>query len=49
MKKTFLDKNQELLWKAFKGECGKEFAGNPVFMEMFIEKELEKKEIDRER
>jgi len=50
MKETFIDKDQELLWKAFKGGCGKEFTGNPVLMEGFIEKELNRnKEIDRER
>lgn len=40
--KTFKNKEEEVMWKAFKGECGKEYAGNPFFMEEFMEIEAER-------
>ena len=37
MNQTFVNERQELWWNAFSGKCGEEFAGNPVFMELFLE------------
>lgn len=51
MEKNFASPYQELLWKAFSGQCGKEFIGNPCLMEGFMELERareEKKKLERE-
>lgn len=40
MKKDgFINKQQELFWKAFSGRCGEEFAGNPFLIEAYVELE----------
>lgn len=39
---SFLNERQELMWKAFKGECGNAFKGHPIFMEEFMEYEFDK-------
>ncbi len=36
---NFASEHQELLWKAFKGECGSEFAGHPVIMQNIMDLE----------
>lgn len=42
---SFLNARQELMWKAFKGECGKLFAGHPFFMEEFMAEEFDKQNL----
>ena len=44
IEKDFESLQEKLLWQAFSGKCGSEFAGNPHFMELFMEKERERKE-----
>lgn len=45
MKKDgFINKQQELFWKAFSGRCGEEFAGNPFLIEPYVELENARRE-----
>ncbi len=37
MKKDFANRQQYLMWKAFKGECGEEFLGNPFIAQNFVD------------
>ena len=41
-KNAFVSEKQKLMWEAFEGKCGSEFAGNPLFMEVFMSCEKEK-------
>ena len=49
MKNDFFDEGQRTLWKAFKGECGEEFKGNPLIMEGFMEIERYRESKDKDK
>ena len=48
MRKSFFDEDQKTLWKAFKGECGEEFKGNPFIMENFMKTERYRESKDKD-